>query len=836
MATAGEFTVLATNIVNPGTVAVGENGLLQFTGQSVDLSRSQLSVENLNTELNVLSNLFTDVIFEVPLNYGVLAAAVGHETNYIDPAINFSLPNPTSDDFLPPLFLGLQNATAYVQTDAISTNLNFVRAVFISNPVPNVTNNVYFNFGDILVQWAGTYLNPATGLQDTNNMYLEDEFGEITNLQIAIDPVNYFWIANEPLFLGQPAPSGLPPGTFDINPITNDFSYESIQLIATTVATNASLQNPSGALTNLQGRIQINASHDLDLNLAQISGPNYMSLTATNQFNGSSGAAIFSPFSDINLGVTNGFLSVSNLLSPSVPNWNGPVQVFSARWQTVALGVTNIYHVLLVNSGVVPTTPPVVQDLILHATNLVISDTFNIIRKLSIDATTLTLTTNINTSGFGAQDGELNWYGPTALNSTQLPNLHWMTNNGAIRAANLAVFGNSSVGYGAFINNGLLADQGTTIFATNFLSSGIISNGLGSFILQSATTTLTNGSITAGGDITITTGGLLTSNLVLQAGRSLTLSATNQITDTGVTNGSVWTVGAAANTGTGLSLPFNPTNGDLLGTTITNIAPINKNVAVTWAGNDYGVSTAGFSNNAAIGRLILDGKQLPPNSLFTFKGTGVSNAIYVDYLEFRDGATNETSYNMNALSINTNITIYFAQAMLNGVSVAEKIDTASRFNGKNGGRLLWVPSYAGYFSSTNIVNSDGSTNTVNAALAQSTDIDSDGDGIGNAGDLTPFFLPGELNFTETLTNVPPLSIRLSWETIPNATNYLYFRTNLFSTVWTLLPTNASLTANPFLSPQPEGSTATNISVLDQVNLTQPKYYRVLVQPWLTYPY
>src|ERR1035437_3966580 len=819
--TAGKFTAWATNIVNSGAVAVGENGLMQFTGQSVDLTRSQLSVENLNTELNVLTNLFPGLNFLVPLNLNVLAATIGHETNYIDPAVAFSLPTPASDDFLPPLYLGLRNATAYVNDTGIINSNRFVRAVFISNPIPSVTNNVYFNFGDILVEWAGTYLNPATGVQSTNFMYLEDVFGEITNLQVNIGggPVNYSWLANWPFFLGPPAQSGLPPGTFDNFFITNDFAYESVQLIATTVATNASLQNPSGALTNLPGRIQINASHDFDLTLAQISGPNYMSLTATNHFKGSSGAAIFSPFSDISLGVTNGFLSVSNLLAPLVPNWNGPVQVFSARWMVVdALGVTNTFHVLLVNSGVVPTTTPVVQDLILHATNLVVSDTFNIIRKLSIDATSLTLTTNMDTGGFGAQDGELNWYGPTALNSVQFPNLRWVTNNGAIRAANLAVFGSSSAYYGAFINNGLLADQGSTIFAGNFLSSGTISNGAGSFTLQSLTTTLTNGSITAGGDISITPGSLLASNVIIQAGRSLTLAVTNSLTDTGPssTNGNVWTLGGSS-AGSGFNLPIKPTIGDLLGTTITSIGPASRNVVNTWAAANLGVSTAGYTNNAAIGRLILDSLSIPPGTQFTFNGTGASNAIYVDYLELRDQATNrDGGGNFSALNLNTNLVIYYAQAVMSGLSIAGKM------NYKNNDHLRWVPTYAGYFSSTNIVNPDGTTNSGNTALAQSTTIDSDGDGIVNANDPTPFFVSGNVNFTATLTNVPPLKVRLQWQTMPDATNYVFYKTNLLAANWLVL-TN-------FITPPAPPYAPITTNVLDSVNPAVQKYYRVRVDP------
>ena len=110
-----------------------------------------------------------------------------------------------------------------------------------------------------------------------------------------------------------------------------------------------------------------------------------------------------------------------------------------------------------------------------------------------------------------------------------------------------------------------------------------------------------------------------------------------------------------------------------------------------------------------MGRLVLD--VLGPNSLITFNGTGSSNAIYVDSIEFRDYLTNGINQNYDftsELAINTNLVIYFAQAYVNGVSIAEKINTASIYNGKNGGvvsngvvvkpgRLRWVPTYTGEF-------------------------------------------------------------------------------------------------------------------------------------------
>ena len=264
-----------------------------------------------------------------------------------------------------------------------------------------------------------------------------------------------------------------------------------------------------------------------------------------------------------------------------------------------------------------------------------------------------------------------------------------------------------------------------------------------------------------------------------------------------------------------------PASGDLRGTTINVFAPPpNKTVANIWAGEDRLVSNSGFTNNAAVGKLILDPLA---SSKFSFSGLpGMSNAIYVDYLELRDYATNrDVNGNFPALNIADNIVIYYAQAIVNGASIAEKMD------GKNSRHLRWVSSYAGKFSSKNIVI-DGKTNAVNAALAQSTIIDSDGDGTPNASDTTPFFSPGQMNLTVTLTNVPPLTAKVTWQTVPNATNFVEFKTNLFSTGWIPL-TN-------FISPNPYPGPATNVTVLDPLNLGGTRFYRVLVNPWVTYPY
>ena len=180
---------------------------------------------------------------------------------------------------------------------------------------------------------------------------------------------------------------------------------------------------------------------------------------------------------------------------------------------------------------------------------------------------------------------------------------------------------------------------------------------------------------------------------------------------------------------------------------------------------------------------------------------------------------------------------------MNGSSVAWNIDYASRVYGRNGGRLLWVPAYAGYFSSTNLVYPNGTTNAVNTGLLSSL-FDSNGNGTLNNTDPAPLFVPSEINFNVTVTNN---SARLQWATVANGTNFVYYKTNLLSPAWLPLTnfntyyygTNAAYTNaghyNWFVSPQPYPSPITNVWLYDSLT-NGPRYYRVMVLPWLTYPY
>ena len=825
--TIGKVIVNATNIVNSGTIELGKNSLLQLTGKNVDLTRAVLLEEGAN------SGNTTDIGLGSAVDYGV-----GGNTNLWDPSTSFTATSASSSLFqtvnIPfNQVLFLSNSTAYIEvTPGVSNNV--IRGIFIQNQLTNnVSYNVYwsgspFGGGRFNIEWIGTFFDPFVGGPVTKYLYLNNNDALGSSLAPGSFPINFTFVTtNQAQFFIAPAPATNNVSVFVAGLVTNSYAYINQQYIATTIQTN----NPSPAnVTNYlkqatAGRIEITADNVLDLSLARISGQNYMSIQAPVQFNGTLGAQIFSPFADINIGVTNGFMVVSNLLEPSQPTWTGGVQAWSARWITVdANGFTNDYRIMVVNSALSPTAPAQVQDLNFHATNsLTVSDTFNVIRSFKSDAKNLTLTANGPSSA--SPYGELNMQMVpiTGVNTftwqTSFPNLQAITNYGAIRVPNinLATIGSAASPYNAFINRGIFTGFGVKLYVNNFESAGVFSNAaLGSFILQAQTVTMTNNVLWAGGDISIGANTMIARNVFLQASRSLTLMVTNLLTDTGITNGSAWVVGTNS-IGTGIYMPFKPAAGDLLGTSITNYAPVNRNVIYTWAGNDFnvsstwdpdnfGASTAGYSDNVAVGRLILDALGPTPNTKFTFNGAGVNNAMYVDYLEFRDSATNRDS-NGNVLSLNinsNNMAIYYARAVISGVDVSEKL------NGKNNGRLRWVPSYAGFFSSTNIV-SGGVLFKVNIGLAQSKHIDSDGDGTFNADDSEPFITVPHL--TVYATNHPPSTVVINWDTSPSKTNTLYYSTNLAT--WQFL-TN-------FVSP------TNKVRVLDPM-VSPGRYYKVLVHP------
>jgi hypothetical protein len=849
---AGGVYVFATNIVNSGTINVGIDGMAQFIGNNLDFTRGNIGiVDNGNgaTINNGCSSMYPH------LN----ALGTTGTNNGWFPAIQLT-PTTAQSGFLNILFtnlygvypvidLALTNTTPYFDEAQTGPSNVTVWAVFLENDNTNaVTANVYFGstsinnsldgffecglpHGHAHVEWIAPYFDPNTGGTSTRYLYLDDDYeqGSSTNILCYASPgvpCNYtFTITNSQVSYGVlPAPSSFPPffGTSPFPPAvvnTNIYSFVNAQFSPLSYPTNSFLQ-----VTNVPGRIQITASNELNLSLTTISGGNYLLLKSTNQFDYDGQSLISSPLSDIYLGCTNGSFALTNAILPNVPEWQGTVQAWSTRWfyTDTNSGTTYDFRVMLVGSALSPTNGSSQEkDLMLYGTNnIVISDVLNIFGNFSINCTNLLLTTN--GPGAASPDGELNLNSPAINWATSVPRLSCLTNNGAIRTSTASVvnFGSLALPYLALVNNGIVSNSsGSTIISADFENSGYFSTGGGSFAAVTLTTTMSNATIVANGTFTNTGASVVIGGSLIQVGKSFTLLATNLLTDDNCTNGNFWSLGGGnggAGKAVGLVLPIKPAAGDLLDTIISNTATAGTAVTNFWAGLDFGQSNSGYTNNAAIGWLSLDALGQAQKTQFYFSGPGVSNAMYVDCLELRDFATNRDSGgNVTNLLFNTNLVIYYAQALIDGFSVAEKL------NHKNGNHLRWVATYAGRFSSTNIVYPNGTTNTVNAALAASPDTDSNGNGTPNGSDPTPFFVSSEVQLSIAVTNVPPRKVKLSWFSIPGATNFVSYRTNLVFPGWQPL-TNFVTT----------GSTSpTNLTLLDTiVNTVVPRFYQVEVVP------
>lgn len=821
--------VNATNIVNPGTINMGYNSLLTLKGERIDLTRGTLAMESSgfsgqNGGIFYNAGFFDgywglgDPVTQRPLFY----------PNGIDPVYYYEMAPPLTQYHIvtnrsyvvSEQQLGGASFVPYLLdvTDLSGSNRT-VRAVFLSNTNPAIAAKVYFpaffgdpyDLGPDIVEWSWLSTN-ALGVA-TNFMYLEDDFLSYTNFQLLWNgyagigynrptyiPWNYTFYRGERYSLGTPAvPAIIPEGTFFTpeGAVTNEWTaYQAVFQPASTLLGEVAGQN----VTNLPGRIELTADKYLVLSNAQVSSGSYVLLKATNHFGGSAGAEIAAPYADLYLRSTNGLLDITNVLVPYLPRPIGICDLFSARWTNIIDNITNRFHVLFVDTQLEPSSPLLVQTLNLSATNaathddsILISDVFNVTSNLLINTRRLTLTTNA--PGAPTPAGILNYLNPAVLWPAATPRLQYLTNHGGIRGQNLIVFGGSQTSpytgpssstnpYAVFVNTGGVTNFGCFIFATTFRNSGtFLATGGTLQLRQAQTAVLTNGAFLApgsSGTIVIHAGSLLVSNHVLHAGNSLTLSVTNTLDDGSLSGGAdsvirrnVWNVGY------GINLMRLPTQSSLLATTITNTGLPGAQVYNTWAGQDRGPSAAGYTNNAALGRLILDG--LTNTTQFWFQPASGANALYVDCLELRNHMTKlDSSGNVANLQFLPGMKIYYAQLILNGVSWAEKL------NGKNGGGLNWVPDYAGTFSSTNMVYPNGTTNRLNLALVQSCNLDSDGDGILNCQDPTPVFVPSLVGLSATLANLPQPTVVLSWNSIPYSTNWVFYKPTLQTANWQIL--------------------------------------------------
>lgn len=711
-----------------------------------------------------------------------------------------------------------------------------------------------------------TVTNVVTASDEWAYLYIEDSLGSTTNrglipnvigcAQQTYMPMNYY-VSRLPELSGSSGDGPPPPDFFTTsgnglfypdfvwmdwvtNPVVQNGDYSAYSAYADNVVARPALV-PGATATVLPGKVCINATN-LDLSWTRIRAEGYLKIQSSHLIS-CTNAVIDCENLGFDLNSTNGFVSVQNMAPRYVQRLKGPIYLWSAVWSNSALViitnnyvvsnivqeipspdgtttnyVTNLvafmvpltntvairFHTLMVDATQLRKVVPVyVDELVSRATNAIIRDDMTLTRSALFLGRSLTIEGSVTIPGMLPSinpTGLSVWETAPALWDwcyTNAPNLLYFTNRGYFSIPNEAHFGDDGPRrYEVFHNSGTIEAASIHVSGAQVENRGVLRSA-GYQRLVGDVVRLESGQNVVGGDLTVAGKSVKITNYTAQVNAALEFIVTNSLADAGVASGNT------INVLDGFRLLVKPQVGDLLGTTINTYAPEVYAIEVQhiWAGSDLGPVPAGYSNNAALGVLRLISQSMYP--LFRFTGTGTRNAIYVDLLDI-SALGEDYAWQME---IDDNFVIYYASARLgftppphpNGQPQLPE----EYLDGQFGGRLRWVRDFAGPRSSVPVLV-DGKTVYVNRALRESRVIDSDGDGLPNYYDSSPFgglsliasLVPrtnssGPYALQETGTT-PDQLLAISWYARTNAVYEVQFTTNLGAGEWcTLLRTTNS---------------------------------------------
>ena len=527
------------------------------------------------------------------------------------------------------------------------------------------------------------------------------------------------------------------------------------------------------------GRVKITAKN-LDLTDARIRAEGAVWLEA-NHLVGSSNAVVDCQNLNLQLGSTNGLLVITNIAAPFVERFGGYVEANSTAWQNqypLAIWngtdyddqtVSSHYSLLIVDGHFTLTNEVLVSEMILTSEKVVLEDILKTVNKLRFPITEELEVNNLLRLGAGPTTGQYYW------NKEVAPNLMRLFINGILDVPEVQKFGNDRVvPYELWSNHGTNKAYNTHIHTQTFQNSGRMTVAeLMNIKAKNATFEWSH--IEAGEEFKLEAENAKFRSQTNITYGLLSMDVAGMLTDGGPGANSYFEAWE------GVNLLRKPQKGDLLGSSVLAVATNYTARVIHWPGEDRGASTVGYTDNAALGQLTITNGVL---SKFTFEGEkGRNNAIYVDYLEFKnltEGDLYEKDVQrqqIDTLVIPEGYTVYFASANL----PEELLD------GMYEGRLRWVKEFPGTHSSMPFyVTGVNKTIQVNRPFRQSILHDTDGDGTANGYDLTPFG-NGLPNIIESgLVQKGLGRLTFSWLGVPDSVYHIEYKDDLGEGKWKLL--------------------------------------------------
>jgi len=812
--------ISATNIVNEGLLSIGANGEMKLIGTNVDLRYSTLRVvpvqgigsigdtNSFDPDVAIYdeywgigTNRFDSSSLFTMYGQTVIAVSPSHFVYYPGGLGGYVRVGPfsalwgcyTNFDVME---ITVTNIDGNPETIFLPTNI-VKQAVFVGVADPSITTEIRFspsssptNMMQTVAVGLTTTVSNAAGGSDLRAIYFVDTLASETNRGLVSNtrdwltarPVNYIIQRTMPyeFAIGRPGNAQLTTNFLYDSSYSNRFvsgEYSGYAAFIDNVVSRPPAV-PGGAVTNIPGRVTIIAD-SLDLTRTRVRAEGLIDIQ-TRHLVSSTNAVVDSEHLSFNLGSTNGFLAIQNLVPSGVLRFKGYTYAWSGLWSNSATVIVTNYavdnttnppvvtpafitngvsiqlHVLMLDASLLSAAlqPSYVFNFLSHSTNLVIRDYMTVTNIFLVEGRSMTIE--------GALELD---YGLQSWHIGLAPNLRFFTNLGTFTVPNEAYFGSDSpTPYAAFVNRGTILSFGQEINSDYTEISGL-NQAQGFLSLSTRSGKLEGGTLSSGYDTWLGGNTFKLHRGKISVGGKLYLSITNSLYDMG--DGA----SNAITCGDGFYLSVKPQTGDLLGTTVNSTGPDFGWIEHTWAGADRGPTGAGFVDNVALGKLVLaaDGRDL----VFYFRGTGASNALYVDVLDISALGPNYA----NQLVIDPSLTVYFAAAKV-GFTPPGMMQPEEYLDGQFGGRLRWVSSFAGPGSSAYVI-SNGVSIVVNRALRTSRILDSDGDGIPNYYDPYPFDPPApRLAASLVETNQPPKSVlAISWEAQPFTAYQVEYTTN-----------------------------------------------------------